>query len=58
MSTVKPIPDDMHTLTPHLVCTGAATAIDFYVKAPRIPRRESGGDASRNGQAMCGLIQC
>lgn len=33
MSTVKPIPDDMHTLTPHLVCTGAAAAIDFYVKA-------------------------
>lgn len=33
MSSVKPIPDDMHTLTPHLVCTGAAAAIDFYVKA-------------------------
>lgn len=33
MCTVKPIPDDMHTLTPHLVCTGAAAAIDFYVKA-------------------------
>ena len=33
MSTVKPIPDDMHTLTPHLVCAGAAAAIDFYVKA-------------------------
>lgn len=23
----------MHTLTPHLVCAGAAAAIDFYVKA-------------------------
>jgi uncharacterized glyoxalase superfamily protein PhnB len=23
----------MHTLTPHLVCRGAAAAIDFYVKA-------------------------
>ena len=33
MRTVKPIPDDMHTLTPHLVCAGAAAAIDFYVKA-------------------------
>lgn len=33
MSSVKPIPDDMHTLTPHLVCAGAAAAIDFYVKA-------------------------
>jgi len=33
MATVKPIPDNMHTLTPHLVCEGAAAAIDFYVKA-------------------------
>ncbi|MBO9353524.1 VOC family protein [Bordetella petrii] len=33
MATVKPIPDDMHTLTPHLICQGAAQAIDFYVRA-------------------------
>jgi PhnB protein len=32
-AAVKPIPDGMHTLTPHLVCAGAATAIDFYKKA-------------------------
>jgi uncharacterized glyoxalase superfamily protein PhnB len=32
-STVKPIPDGMHSLTPHLVCAGAADAINFYVKA-------------------------
>jgi uncharacterized glyoxalase superfamily protein PhnB len=31
--TVKPIPDGMHSLTPHLVCAGAADAIKFYVKA-------------------------
>ena len=30
---VKPIPDDMHTVTPHLVCAGAADAIDFYKRA-------------------------
>ena len=30
---VKPIPDGMHTLTPHLVCAGAADAIAFYTKA-------------------------
>jgi len=30
---VKPIPDGMHTITPHLVCAGAAQAIDFYEKA-------------------------
>jgi PhnB protein len=32
-STVKPIPDGMHSVTPHLVIDGAAAAIDFYVKA-------------------------
>jgi PhnB protein len=30
---VKPIPDGMHTVTPHLVCAGASDAIAFYVKA-------------------------
>ncbi len=29
----KAIPDGMHSLTPHLVCDGAAQAIDFYKKA-------------------------
>ena len=29
----KPIPDGMHTLTPHLVCAGAAEAIEYYKKA-------------------------
>jgi len=35
MSTpeVKPIPDWMHSVTPHLVCAGAADAIEFYKKA-------------------------
>jgi uncharacterized glyoxalase superfamily protein PhnB len=32
-SQVKPIPDGMHTVTPHLVCAGAADAIEFYKKA-------------------------
>ena len=32
-SKVKPIPDGMHSVTPHLVCDGAAGAIAFYVKA-------------------------
>jgi len=30
---VKPIPEGMHSLTPHLVCDGAAAAIDFYQRA-------------------------
>lgn len=32
-SAVKPIPDGMHSVTPHLVCAGAADAIEFYKKA-------------------------
>jgi uncharacterized glyoxalase superfamily protein PhnB len=30
---VKPVPEGMHTVTPHLVCQGAADAIEFYKKA-------------------------
>ena len=30
---VAPIPAGMHTVTPHLMCDGAAKAIDFYKKA-------------------------
>ena len=30
---VKPIPEGMHTVTPHLVCAGAAAAIEFYKRA-------------------------
>ena len=29
----KPIPDGMHSLTPHLTCAGAAEAIAFYTRA-------------------------
>jgi uncharacterized glyoxalase superfamily protein PhnB len=31
--SVKPIPEGMHTVTPHLICAGAAEAIEFYKKA-------------------------
>ncbi len=30
---VKPIPEGMHSLTPHLICAGAADAIEFYKAA-------------------------
>ena len=33
MAKVKAIPEGMHTVTPHLVCAGAADAIEFYKKA-------------------------
>jgi PhnB protein len=32
-STVKAIPDGMHSLTPYLTCDGASKAIEFYKKA-------------------------
>jgi len=32
-SSVKPIPEGMHTITPQLVCANAAQAIEFYAKA-------------------------
>ena len=32
-SAVKPVPEGTHTVTPHLVCAGAADAIEFYKKA-------------------------
>ncbi len=31
--SVNPIPEGMHTVTPHLICAGAGDAIDFYKKA-------------------------
>jgi PhnB protein len=30
---VKPIQEGMHTVTPHLICAGAANAIEFYKNA-------------------------
>lgn len=32
-TAVHPIPQDMHTITPHLVCEGAAAAMEFYKQA-------------------------
>ena len=42
-TNVKPIPEGMHSITPHLVCAGASDAIAFYkasfnaVETSRIP---------------------
>lgn len=33
MSQVNPVPDWMHSVTPHIICDGAADAIEFYKKA-------------------------
>ena len=29
----KPMPTGMHSVTPHIICAGAADAIEFYKKA-------------------------
>jgi PhnB protein len=45
-AAVKPIPEGMHSLTPHLVCAGAGAAIEFYKRAfgaveiSRLPGRD------------------
>jgi PhnB protein len=33
MASVKPIPDGYHSVTPYLIVSGAADAIDYYKKA-------------------------
>jgi uncharacterized glyoxalase superfamily protein PhnB len=33
MQKARPIPEGMRTVTPHLICAGAADAIEFYKKA-------------------------
>jgi PhnB protein len=54
-SNVKPIPEGMPTVTPHIVCAGAAEAIDFYkkafgaVEAARIP--------GPDGKLMHGMVK-
>jgi uncharacterized glyoxalase superfamily protein PhnB len=47
---VKPIPDGMHSVTPHLVCDGAGAAIEFYKKA--FGATEVGRMAGPDGRLM------
>ena len=55
MPQVKPIPDDMHTITPHLVCAGAADAIEFYKKA--FNATETGRLAGPQGKLMHAMVR-
>jgi PhnB protein len=52
---LKPIPEGMHTVTPHLVCAGAADAIEFYKKA--FNAVEIGRMADPQGKLLHGLIR-
>lgn len=54
-STVKPIPEGMHSITPHLVCAGAADAIEFYKKA--FSASESGRLTAPNGKLVHATIR-
>lgn len=53
--TVDPIPRGMHTVTPHLICAGAADAIEFYKKA--FGATESGKLLAPNGKVMHAQIR-
>ena len=55
MAKVKPVPDGMHTVTPHLVCAGAAEAIEFYKKA--FGAVEEGRLPGPNGKLMHAMIR-
>ena len=52
---VRPIPEDMHSLTPHLVCAGALDAIAFYKRA--FGATEGGVMLSPDGKLMHGMIR-
>ncbi len=53
--TVKAIPDGMTAITPHLVCAGAAAAIEFYVKA--FGAVNEGAMSGPNGKIMHAQIR-
>jgi len=52
---VKPIPEGMHTVTPHLVCAGATDAIAFYKKA--FNAVEVGRMAGPQGKLLHGAVR-
>ena len=51
----KPIPEGMHTVTPHLVVNGAAKAIDFYKRA--FGAQELGRHPTPDGRIMHAAIR-
>ena len=55
MQKVKPIPQGMHSVTPHLVCAGAAKAIEFYKKA--FGAEEGGRLPGPDGRLMHAMIR-
>jgi len=54
-SAVKPIPDGMRSLTPHIVCAGAADAIEFYKRA--FNAKEEGRLSGPDGKIMHAMVR-
>lgn len=52
---VKPIPEDMHSLTPYLVCAGAADAMEWYKRA--FGATEGGRLQGPDGKLMHGMVR-
>ena len=55
MNKPDPIPAGMHSVTPHLVCAGAAEAIEFYKKA--FNAQELGRVPGPQGKLMHAMIK-
>ena len=53
-TTVQPIPEGMHSLTPHIVCRDAPAAMDFYIRA--FGARDGGRLAGPDGKLMHGML--
>ena len=52
---VKPIPEGMHSLTPHLICRGASDAIQFYINA--FGAAEEGRIPGPDGKIMHAMVR-
>jgi PhnB protein len=52
---VKPVPEGMHTVTPHLTCAGAAAAIEFYKRA--FQAEELARMAAPDGKLMHAMVR-
>lgn len=56
MSTLKPVPEGFHTITPHLIVRDSKAAIDFYQKA--FGAQLQGGVAYMpNGKVMHAMVK-
>lgn len=53
-TNVRPIPEGMHSLTPHIVCRNASAAMDFYMRA--FGARDDGRLTGPDGKLMHGIL--